>query len=65
MYGPYYLSYFPQHYDRDENYTIVKSIPPIGKRSTIFYHEFANAVYLTLDSGYLHDYYDWQETLVQ
>jgi hypothetical protein len=35
-----------------------------GKRSSIFYHDFANVTYLTLDSGYLHEFSGWQEHLI-
>jgi len=55
-YGPPYLSYFPQHFDRDNNGSIVERTPPIEKRRTFFYHTFSNALYVSLDSGYMHDF---------
>lgn len=63
--GPPYLTYLPQHYDRDENFNIVKRIPQIENRRSIFYHDFANIRYLTLDSGYLHPFDGWQITLIK
>jgi len=37
--GPKFHTFFPQHYARDPNtYAIIKSIPDIKDRSTVFYH---------------------------
>lgn len=27
--GPAFIIYFPQHYDRDPNFQIIKQVPPI------------------------------------
>ncbi|EAS06851.1 metallophosphoesterase (macronuclear) [Tetrahymena thermophila SB210] len=62
--GPAYLTYFPQHYERDADFNIVKTVPSIINRRTVFHHEVANSVYLSLDSGYLHDFSGWQEKYI-
>lgn len=60
-YGPAYLLYFPQHYDRNANFEIMKTIPPINRRRTFFYHNFANMHYLSLDSGYVNTFNGFQQ----
>ena len=53
---PLFLQYFPQHYKRDSNGTIVNGVPDIPDRKTYFYHTFSNIIYLSLDSGYVKDF---------
>lgn len=55
-YGPPYILYFPQHYDRNDKFEIVKAIPPLNRRRTYFYHTFSNMQYISLDSGYVNTY---------
>ena len=59
--GPSFFTYFPQHFDRDENDNIIQQIPPINHRRTMFYHTFSDILYISLDSGYLHDFAGYQE----
>ncbi len=54
--GPAYFIYFPQHYDRNLDGHIVKRVPPIKHRRTVFGINFANVYYLSLDSGYVHHF---------
>lgn len=63
-YGPAFFIYFPQHYDRDAKFNIVYQVPPINRRRTVFYHTFSNMQYISLDSGYLHGFGEWQENLL-
>lgn len=53
-YGPAYFIYFPQHYDRNLDGHIIKRVPPLNHRRTVFGYTFANVHYLCLDSGYIH-----------
>ena len=55
-YGPAYFLYFPQHYDRTVDGKILKQIPPLQRRRTVFEYTFGNILYLCLDSGYLHSF---------
>lgn len=58
-FGPAYLIYFPQHYDRTPNGEIIKAIPPVARRKTYFYHTFANMHYISLDSGYVNTFHGY------
>lgn len=55
-YGPAYFIYFPQHYDRNLDGHMIKRVPPIQHRRTVFGYSFANVFYLCLDSGYVHHF---------
>lgn len=54
--GPAFLIYFPQHYDRNNKFQIIKNVPPINHRRTVMDFSFSNVHYLLLDSGYLHGF---------
>ena len=53
-YGPAYFIYFPQHFDRNSEYNVVKRVPPIKNRRSFLEYSFSNIHYLCLDSGYIH-----------
>ena len=55
-YGPAFFLFFPQHYDTDAKMEFVYQVPPLNRRRSVFYHEFSNMVYISLDSGYLHGF---------
>lgn len=55
-YGPAYFLYFPQHYDRSMNNTILKQVPPLERRRTLLEFTFRNFHYICLDSGYMHSF---------
>jgi hypothetical protein len=54
--GPAFLIYFPQHYDRNSNFQIVKTVPPVERRRTVMDFSFSNIHFILLDSGYLHGF---------
>lgn len=54
--GPAYFLYFPQHYDQTADGKILKQIPPLQRRRTVFDYSFSNVNYVCLDSGYLHGF---------
>lgn len=53
-YGPAYFLYFPQHFDRTEDYKVLKRVPPLKNRKTFLEFTFSNVHYVCLDSGYIH-----------
>lgn len=54
--GPAFLIYFPQHYDRNRNFQIVKQVPPVERRRTVMSFTFSNVHYILLDSGYMQSF---------
>ena len=54
--GPAFLLYFPQHYDRNPQFQIIKRVPPVERRRTVTSFTFSNAHYILLDSGYMHGF---------
>ena len=54
--GPAFLIYFPQHYDRNSEFKIIKRVPPVERRSTVMSFTFSNVHYVLLDSGYMHGF---------
>lgn len=59
--GPAFLIYFPQHYDRNSDWQIIKRVPPIEHRRSFTSFSFSNIHYMILDSGYLHGFDGWQK----
>ena len=59
--GPAFLLYFPQHYDRNSHFQIIKQVPPIEHRRTVTFFTFSNVHFTILDTGYLHGFDGWQK----
>lgn len=55
--GPFFFSFFPQHYRTTKDGSkFIDGVPLIEERKSYFYHVFGKIVYISLDSGYLHDF---------
>lgn len=54
--GPAFLIYFPQHYDRNDKFQVIKQVPPVHRRRTVMDFTFSNVHYLLLDSGYMQEF---------
>lgn len=59
--GPAFHIYLPQHFDSQNNDSIVERVPVIENRRTFMNFTFGNVHYIVLDSGYLHGFDGYQK----